>query len=612
MRKRVLVASSALGVLVVGGVHRTARAVVFVNTTTNTTIFQSDGFENDTPGSPPSITGAGTWSTYYTDSVITGGSPGAAFGNNYVTTTRDNTGVGGPRANFSSFQGTNGQTIRGEWYGWYPAGGDDNFVLGGSPYIAIGRITGGSFYNYDGFAYVLVPGFTYTPQAWEKWTIEYTIGASNYSLSLNNGTPFAIPVNAAGGAGLMDFGHNGNDTFFLDGVLSGPPQQFQWITDSSGNWASTSNWIGPVPNGTDQIARFLGTITGPRTVFTDTPVTVGQAIFTNANSYQITGQGTLTLQVSNDSAPLSALVDVQQGTHKINLPLTVASNTNFQVAAGATLKISDPLTINAGKSVTQSGAGTVVYESTVTLLAGASMALASSNHVAALTVGDNATVTVAAHGSRVLEADSLSISSTGGKVDLKDNKMIFRNQGPGTFTAGAYTGPSGLVDRGRGNAGNALWNGSGVVTSDTRAINNGDLVSIGVAKVGEARNIADTATTTFAGQIVRGSDTVAMVTWGGDANLDGKINIDDYGQIDSNVAKSGTVFGWNKGDFNYDGKINIDDYGIIDGNIGRQTGTFPTSGALDAVSAVPEPAAISSLALGASAALLGRRRRQRQ
>ena len=53
-----------------------------------------------------------------------------------------------------------------------------------------------------------------------------------------------------------------------------------------------------------------------------------------------------------------------------------------------------------------------------------------------------------------------------------------------------------------------------------------------------------------------------MVTWGGDANLDGKINIDDYGQIDFNVGSGGLVFGWFNGDFNYDGVIDATDYGI--------------------------------------------------
>ena len=35
-----------------------------------------------------------------------------------------------------------------------------------------------------------------------------------------------------------------------------------------------------------------------------------------------------------------------------------------------------------------------------------------------------------------------------------------------------------------------------------------------------------------------------MYTWGGDANLDGTLNGDDYFQIDSNIGLAGTVFGF--------------------------------------------------------------------
>jgi hypothetical protein len=66
-----------------------------------------------------------------------------------------------------------------------------------------------------------------------------------------------------------------------------------------------------------------------------------------------------------------------------------------------------------------------------------------------------------------------------------------------------------------------------------------------------------------------------MFTWSGDANLDGKINVDDYGRIDVNV-NLGTN-GYANADFNYDGKINIDDYGIIDSNIGIQGAPISTS-----------------------------------
>ena len=104
-----------------------------------------------------------------------------------------------------------------------------------------------------------------------------------------------------------------------------------------------------------------------------------------------------------------------------------------------------------------------------------------------------------------------------------------------------------------------------------------------------------------------------MYTYGGDADLDGRINVDDYGRIDFNVA-IGTS-GWFNGDFNYDGKINVDDYGIIDFNIGIQGAPFPAGAGAGAdvgaasLTAVPEPACILPIA-GLAVAQLARRRRR--
>jgi len=100
-----------------------------------------------------------------------------------------------------------------------------------------------------------------------------------------------------------------------------------------------------------------------------------------------------------------------------------------------------------------------------------------------------------------------------------------------------------------------------------------------------------------------------MYTYGGDANLDGKINVDDYGRIDFNVPL-GTA-GWFNGDFNYDGKINVDDYGIIDFNVGIQGPPLLSAGAggeAPLAIAVPEPAGGAIVLAGL--ALLRRRRRQ--
>ena len=207
-----------------------------------------------------------------------------------------------------------------------------------------------------------------------------------------------------------------------------------------------------------------------------------------------------------------------------------------------------------------------------------------------------------------ISAGGLFSVAIGGKLDLTDEKFIADSAavgGVGTFAGGSYSGLSALVQSGY-NGG--AWNGSGIITSDARAINNGDLVSIGVATVTDLRNIDESETTTFAGQTVMGSDVVAMVTWGGDANLDGKINIDDYGRIDGNVGQSGSVFGWSRGDFNYDGKINIDDYGIIDGNINRQGAPFAAGARVDEAIAVPEPGGVAFVAMGALGPAMRRRR----
>src|SRR6185503_2068205 len=130
----------------------------------------------------------------------------------------------------------------------------------------------------------------------------------------------------------------------------------------------------------------------------------------------------------------------------------------------------------------------------------------------------------------------------------------------------------------------------------------GNFTTLGVATASQVKSIATAATATWGGQTVTGSDTLVMYTYGGDANLDGKLTVDDYGRIDFNVGLG--TSGWFNGDFNYDGKITVDDYGIIDFNVGIQGTPFPTgagvAGGLSGVSAVPEPATFSILALAAT------------
>src|SRR5207245_1366806 len=101
----------------------------------------------------------------------------------------------------------------------------------------------------------------------------------------------------------------------------------------------------------------------------------------------------------------------------------------------------------------------------------------------------------------------------------------------------------------------------------------GNYTTLAIARTSDARPSTATTTALWAGQTITGTDVLVMYTYGGDANLDGKINIDDYVRIDQGIAAGLT--GWSNGDFNYDGKINIDDYTtVIDSNIGNQNGIF--------------------------------------
>ena len=100
-----------------------------------------------------------------------------------------------------------------------------------------------------------------------------------------------------------------------------------------------------------------------------------------------------------------------------------------------------------------------------------------------------------------------------------------------------------------------------------------------------------------------------MYTYGGDADMDGDLDGDDYFWIDSNATQSETVFGWHQGDFNYDGRINGDDYFILDSNVAQAQGSGnvfwvrPPEFADGGLAAVPEPTSLGLLALGAVASL---------
>jgi hypothetical protein len=433
-------------------------------------------------------------------------------------------------------------------------------------------------------------------------------------------TQYTTPAAAPSGASQarVFFGWEGGGTvpgaqsFFVDDVALdglGEPPSASWIVDSSGDWNVGGNWAtGEAPNGSGATAAFLGAITSNQTVYTNTDVTVGTLRFNNANTYVLAGAGSLTMQAPSGNA----VIDVQSGTQKINLPLNIASSTNATIASGATLVIADPLTLVGTATLNTSGGGTLQIISTVSssggsLVANGGAVDAQMNLNGIALTGNNAQIDLAAsqtlrsllvNGGAVEVADLAdrlvvrtgSFDATGSAVvDLNDNAMIVD-----------YTGASPLAgiaaDRNAGRLTSSLLTGA-------TALAVVDNASLGLSS--------------FAGQAVDATSILASRALKGDTNLSGGVDFADLLSLAQNYETSSA--GWDDGDFDFDNTVGFSDLLSLAQNYNGSLltassdlvtantmhGSFAHDYAL-AVSLVPEP---TTLAVLGSVALLALRRR---
>lgn len=324
-------------------------------------------------------------------------------------------------------------------------------------------------------------------------------------------------------------------------VFTGP----QWLFNSGGDWHSAANWgNATVPNGVGSVALLGGAIASGRTVYADEPVTLGSLTYDNANSYNVSGLGTLTMEVASGQGTISVL----QGNHKINLPLVFASDSAVTAAPGATLTIADPTTIKADKTVTRTG---VV------------------NFTAPLAIEANGQLINAGGAMTLFAAPSIA---AGGGIDAKSAPLNVTYQG---MASPASTIKAQLTS----GYNNGAWDGTGINTSSAVA---GEL---GLGWVDDTVN-----------------ETVRVkLTRYGDADLSGTVDSTDFNAFVADYGNTGTGI-WATGDFNYDGKVNTIDFNLLAGNFGLSAPAAPALG-----SVVPEPASIAGIVLGSLACLRRRR-----
>jgi hypothetical protein len=305
------------------------------------------------------------------------------------------------------------------------------------------------------------------------------------------------------------------------------------------------------------------------TVLNNSTATLATPIFASVGG-TIGGASPLTLSGPFGSAANASLLKTGPSILTISGPQNYGANTTLTVAAG---------TLNLNSNAGGAGGGAP----NLAVVANASTTFGSTQNLRALSIGAGATATLTSGGAKTIKTGSLTLAATA-KLNLGDNDLIVDytgNPSPiGAWTGATYTGITGLIRSGRNGGG---WNGDGIVTTSA----NGSLTTLGVVEASQALGLAGTQTAMWSSQSVDADSVLVMYTYGGDANLDGQINIDDYGHIDTSVGIG--LKGWFNGDFNFDGVINIDDYGIIDVNVDTQGP--PLGGVAESFSltAVPEP-----------------------
>jgi hypothetical protein len=211
-------------------------------------------------------------------------------------------------------------------------------------------------------------------------------------------------------------------------------------------------------------------------------------------------------------------------------------------------------------------------------------------------------------------ATELGFTASGGSdlVSVAKNATNFPNDDPGAAIAGFPAGPGAMMSGNNAVAflGSTYFPVVGLVTDPQPAQ---ELVII--KTVGPFGNLVGGLTdTTLAwsgaytgmGRIAqKGTNfdtfagSVTKTVLGGDANMDGDTNFDDFSILQNNYVPPGSYI-WSQGDFNRDHEVDFDDFSILQNDY--VTAAIPApgggSGGL-AANGVPEPASVALVFLAA-------------
>jgi hypothetical protein len=282
-------------------------------------------------------------------------------------------------------------------------------------------------------------------------------------------------------------------------------------------------------------------------------------------------------------------------------------NANSQVISLTATNISNPVSVVAGNTATIQLAPTTQYSSgavgPITIGTGSTLAIS---------IGSNASAGVTRG---VLTVPTITFaSSTSGQLDISTNALDITGESLASVNSQVKTAYA-----------NGTWTGPGI-TSSGAAADPSHLTAVGVIL-----NTTDGVTPLygsgnalglFDGTNPAATDVLVKFTYYGDTDLSGVVDGSDYSRVDAtylaenfvNGSAGNPISGWFNGDFNYDGVVDGSDYTLMDNAFNSQGASLAASVASPTAqvggSAVPEPATLGVLTIGAMG-LLGRRRKHR-
>jgi autotransporter-associated beta strand protein len=321
----------------------------------------------------------------------------------------------------------------------------------------------------------------------------------------------------------------------------------------------------------------------------------GAATLAAGSTFNATGATSMT---GWTSATLNTNVNLNGGA--------IGATGTVSLGNGATLKAgnvtANGFQVASGAATINSLTGTSPTTSEVSVAAGQTLTVNSSiKNVASIGIGTGSTLTTSATVRSTNVTSALTIAGGAaptGTLQLNDGLLAINY----TSTNPINTVRAQIVSAYNAAAGGD-WSGRGITSA---LLAGGSTTnSIGYAENGESAVWFDSGTPF--GDYAGADSTTVLVRYTliGDVNLDGIVDDSDISILSNNYGFAN--MSWADGDvYGYDGIVSDDDVGLQANNYGMLAGQL--TGGISALAAVPEPATLALLALGAAAMITRRRR----